>query len=70
MCCHVTGSDTITSTVSHHLRELREAGLINVERNGKYMVCSINREVLASLAVYFNEARKRGGCCEEGECSG
>ena len=34
VCCFVTGEDRITSTLSHHLRELRLAGLVDVERRG------------------------------------
>ncbi len=63
VCCHVTGSETINSTVSHHLKELRSAGLISMERRGKYMVCSIDRETLGRVADFFDNARKRSGCC-------
>lgn len=50
VCCQVTGADQINSTVSHHLKELREAGLIQMERSGKTMVCSLEREALRRLA--------------------
>jgi DNA-binding transcriptional ArsR family regulator len=30
------------STVSHHLKELRRAGLITCERRGQQVICSIN----------------------------
>jgi len=40
VCCRVTGSEQITSTVSFHLKELRLAGLITMERRGKTMICS------------------------------
>ncbi len=63
VCCHVTGSETITSTVSFHLKELRQAGLVTAERRGKSMVCAIDREALARLAAYFDDASKRSGCC-------
>jgi ArsR family transcriptional regulator len=53
----------VTSTISFHLKELRSAGLITVERRGKYMVCGINREALAKLADFFNDAKTRSGCC-------
>ncbi|AIE86291.1 ArsR/SmtB family transcription factor [Fimbriimonas ginsengisoli] len=60
VCCSVTGSEKITSTVSFHLKELRNAGLITMERRGKNMVCGIDREVLARLADYFTD--DSGGC--------
>jgi ArsR family transcriptional regulator len=56
VCCSVLGSDKITSTLSFHLKELRQAGLITMERRGKNMVCGIDREALATLADYFGES--------------
>jgi len=29
ICCHITGGDRITSTISFHIKELRNAGLVN-----------------------------------------
>jgi ArsR family transcriptional regulator len=66
VCCHVTGTGPINSTISHHLKELRLAGLITVERRGKNMVCGVNREAVRALAVYLaDEASDTGGsqCC-------
>jgi ArsR family transcriptional regulator len=36
-------------TVSHHLRLLREAGLVRQERRGQWMFYFVDREVLAEL---------------------
>src|SRR5580698_4578278 len=55
VCCHVTGADQINSKISHHLKELRLAGLITVERRGKNMICGVNREAVAALAAYFGQ---------------
>ena len=55
VCCHVSGAERITSTVSAHLKELRLAGLITVERRGKNMICGVNPHAVASLAAYFRE---------------
>ena len=63
VCCQVTGAERITSTVSHHLKELRQAGLITVERRGKNMICGVNREAVARLAAYLSEANEGSGCC-------
>ncbi len=38
------------STVSHHLKELRRAGLIRVERRGKHILCWVDRETLEAVA--------------------
>jgi len=53
VCCRVTGAERINSTVSFHLKELRLAGLITVERRGKHMVCAVNPKAVAELAAYF-----------------
>jgi ArsR family transcriptional regulator len=53
VCCHVTGAVQITSTISFHLKELRLAGLITVERRGKNMICGVNRDTVQSLTAYL-----------------
>lgn len=70
VCCSVTGAEQITSTISRHLRELKLAGLITIERRGKHMICGVNSEALTELAAYFaesgtdsNDNSSRDGCC-------
>lgn len=64
VCCQVTGADKITSTVSFHLKELRNAGLIVMEKRGKNMICSLDRDALRKLAAYLNGEREEGrDCC-------
>ena len=38
------------STVSHHLKELRRAGLLRMERRGKNIICWIDRDAVSELA--------------------
>lgn len=65
ICCHITGADKVTSTISHHIKELRLAGLIKVDRRGKNMVCGVNREAVAALALYLTAGPgEQVGCCE------
>jgi ArsR family transcriptional regulator len=44
------------STVSHHIKELRQAGLIRVERRGQNIHCWIDPGVVRSLADFFEES--------------
>lgn len=48
------------STVSHHLKELRVAGLIAMDRNGQERECWVEPEVLASLGSYFGDLVPEG----------
>ena len=42
------------STLSHHLKELHRAGLIQMQRNGKRVECWIEPQVLERLSAFFN----------------
>jgi ArsR family transcriptional regulator len=50
--CELTGAFDLTApTISHHLRVLREAGLISSERRGTWVYYRTNEGVLARLAA-------------------
>lgn len=58
----------VPSTVSHHLKELRAAGLVNMTRRGQTIECSLDAEALRELAAFFSglaagdpRARKKKG---------
>jgi len=41
-------------TVSHHIKELVNADLITVERNGKFMTCFLNELMYNELKEFFD----------------
>lgn len=47
-------------TVSHHLKRLTEAGLVDREQRGKWAYFSLNAEALRTLAAL---ADLKGACC-------
>lgn len=64
--------DLAPSTVSHHLKELRQAGLVRINRRGRTVECWVDPEVLAALADFFTTALKEGSernaACEDPGC--
>ena len=44
--------DVSLSTVSHHLKELRSAGLIRCERRGRNIYCSIEPDALEAVGRF------------------
>lgn len=68
VCCHVTGKERVTSTVSEHLKELRVTGLIVMERRGKNMICAVDAIHTERLAAFFaDSSAPDGGCCPPGD---
>ena len=41
-------------TVSHHLKELVNADLVDTEREGKFVTCRVNEEAMEALAGFFS----------------
>lgn len=44
------------STVSHHLKELRQAGLIHTARNGQNVECWVDPDSIQTLLTFLHEA--------------
>lgn len=64
ICCNITGESIISSTMSHHFKELRNAGLINMERSGKNILCSINIQKVSQISKFLSGMSI---CCVEKE---
>ena len=43
-------------TVSHHVKELVNARLIRVERQGKYLTCFLNEDMRRQLEQFFRQS--------------
>lgn len=63
MTCTEVGelSQLAQPTVSHHLKQLVDAGLLNAEKDGRFVTLSVHREIAEELSkfvkVLINTAR-------------
>jgi ArsR family transcriptional regulator len=46
--------DIVPSTVSHHIKELRRAGLIRTRRRGQNIECWVDPGILEELKTFFS----------------
>lgn len=54
------GMGLAASTVSHHVKELKQAGLIRVQRNGQKTECSVDPKSMARLTKFFEDIGTNG----------
>ena len=52
------GLDIAASTLSHHVKELRNAGLIRLEKSGQQRECWVEPKALEVLEHFFRDLRK------------
>lgn len=51
--------DVAPSTVSHHLKELEAAGVIERARDGRHLYCRVDEALLAELASFLSGGAAR-----------
>ena len=58
--CHVEAAFTLSQpTISHHLKVLRDAGLVTTERRGVWIYYRLNRERLEALRSFVADVLHR-----------
>ncbi len=58
--CNIASNFNISlSTISHHMKELRNAGLINCERKGQSIFCQPNDETIKMMVEYLTSVMKK-----------
>ncbi|MFB0840818.1 ArsR/SmtB family transcription factor [Paenibacillus oleatilyticus] len=58
LCCSDIGSKlerVAGSTLSHHLKQLTDSGLLKLRKDGTYIYYSVNREIAQKYAPYLLE---------------
>lgn len=65
--CEITPAfDLSSGTISHHLRTLRTAGIVDCERRGTFVYYWIRLEALAAMSALLDVEPAAGGSrCEE-----
>jgi DNA-binding transcriptional ArsR family regulator len=56
LCCSDIGGkleSVAGSTLSHHLKQLTDCGLLNLRKDGTYIYYSVNREMAQKYAPYL-----------------
>jgi ArsR family transcriptional regulator len=51
--------DIVASTISHHIKELHDAGLIKMERKGKFINCWVDPKILKEIMTFFDISKMR-----------
>ncbi len=60
VCDVAEGIELTLSTVSHHLKELKEAGLIRCERRGQKVFCTVDPQALEEIEAFTKSSFPAG----------
>jgi len=69
--CHILAEFNFTQpTLSYHMKQLTDSGLVDAEKEGKWVFYSINSkrlEILREFIAKVNEIENAGlsGCCDK-----
>jgi ArsR family transcriptional regulator len=69
ICELASGLDASDALVSHHVKKLREAGIVQTRRVGQWLHCSLDVEAFAAISGEVDALSDRaaqaaqGGCC-------
>ena len=60
-CVGQIGKDLniVPSTVSHHIKELKRAGLVRMQRKGRNINCWIDKKTLETISQFFIELNSK-----------
>ncbi|MEO8286027.1 MAG: metalloregulator ArsR/SmtB family transcription factor [Chloroflexota bacterium] len=58
VCDIVTQFDLGQPTISHHLKVLREVGLVGCEKRGLWVYYWLNRDVFSGVTAYLNNLQR------------
>ncbi len=47
--------DLAPSTISHHIKELKNAGLINIDKQGSFLYCTVNWDIWQKVVDFFGQ---------------
>ena len=59
------GLEIVASTLSHHIKELGRAGLLDCTKRGKFRLCGVSREALLELSRFLATLAGDGPVPEE-----
>lgn len=68
--CDVSGALGISNALaSHHIKKLRDAGLVSTTRKGSWLHCSLREDAITSLARALDEVATRAKSAPSTCCS-